>query len=105
MRTALCARMRPSVLLCGALVFGGALYALMAVAGEPEEKAADRKAMKDVWTEVSVPALRPLKVGETMPKSPAYAPDRLKEYAKGGPDSDLRKAVRKSRAAIWAVAV
>src|SRR5205814_2257866 len=35
---------------------------------------------------------------------PVFAPDRLKEFAPGGADSDFRKAVRKARATVWAVA-
>jgi hypothetical protein len=76
----------------------------LACAAEPAEKPADRKALEEVWAEIGVPALRPGKDAEKLPAAPVFDPERLKEYAPGGADSDFRKAVRKARAAVWAVA-
>jgi hypothetical protein len=80
------------------------LVACAVAAAEPKEKPADKKALQEAWAEAGSPALRPAKDAETLPPAPAFAADRLKEYAAGGADTDLRKAVRKGRAAIWAVA-
>jgi hypothetical protein len=85
--------------------FVSSLFVWVAIpAAEPQERLADKKALQEVWAEARVPALRPAKDAETLPSAPAFVTERLKEYAAGGADSDLRKAVRKGRAAIWAVA-
>ena len=86
-------------------ILSGALLVLAAPAAEPEEKPADRKALLEVLAEAGLPTLRPGKDVETLPTVPVFAPERIKEYAKGGVDNDFRKAVRKGRAAVWAVAV
>jgi hypothetical protein len=79
-------------------------WAGVSTAAEPEEKGADRKALQEVWDEIGTPGLRPGKQTETLPKAPEFAPERLKEFAKVGADNELRKTVRKARAAVWAVA-
>ncbi len=71
---------------------------------ETKEQEASRKALEAVWAEVGTPPLRPGKEVEALPAAPVFAPEKLKDFAVGGADSDLRKAVRKGRAAVWAVA-
>jgi len=89
------------------LPFAGTLVLCWAVetpAAEPEEKAADRKALQEVWDEIGTPGLRPDRQAETLPKAPEFAPERLKQFPKVGDDNVLRRAARKARAAVWAVA-